>query len=325
MGLALGVRPGGVPRLQDLVECVELGAEPVPATGVEDRVHLAGGLAARAGSSHREGQGDARRRYDDVLPREAQFRIAQDPPVQVESEAPPPSSPLSRRLRASRGRGGWSDRANSSPTSGPSAGATQGVPSREAIATHPSVTPASRMNEVGATRYQVYPEASTGPSTTRSSVPLGRYGRYWIESVLTRGSDRTTRSPETVTAREPGRQATRRSVRRCRHLGRRAGAGYRRSWSRSGARSVSAGGRSAGTDRRMWRSHRSRPGGRPGTGRRGASGTMSPDSPIVCVSCSPPFGSGTLSGTSMFLPGRSGAWLHGRLGAGRSGSSGPGC
>ena len=95
------------------------------------------------------------------------------------------------------------DVATSSPAIGGSARASQGWPSWSAIATQPWSTPSDSANETGVTSYQTYPEALTGPPTTRSSVPSGRRGSYLIEASLTSGADRTRRRSETVTTTEP--------------------------------------------------------------------------------------------------------------------------
>ena len=50
------------------------------------------------------------------------------------------------------------------------------------------------------TWYHVYPEPSTGPSRITSSVPSGNTGSYLMESALTRGSERTRRRSDTVSA-----------------------------------------------------------------------------------------------------------------------------
>ena len=78
-----------------------------------------------------------------------------------------------------------------------------GVPSWSPIAIQPLATPSAIVNPVGATSYQTYPDALTGPPTTWSFVPSGRTGSYLIESSLTRGSDRTRSRSETVATREP--------------------------------------------------------------------------------------------------------------------------
>ena len=67
-------------RGERLVERVQLGHELVQAGGVEDAVHLGGGLAAGAGAGHAERDDDAGRRDDDVA------AVRADPLEQLEPE-----------------------------------------------------------------------------------------------------------------------------------------------------------------------------------------------------------------------------------------------
>jgi len=88
------------PRGERLVERVQPTGMVVRGDRVHDRVHLRGGLAPRAGTRHRKGKRDARRREDHVrLPR-------RDRPVEVEAERVEGGA---RIQRITRGRGGARD------------------------------------------------------------------------------------------------------------------------------------------------------------------------------------------------------------------------
>jgi hypothetical protein len=108
-----------------------------------------------------------------------------------------------RACFASAGRRETADIATSRPVIAGSATPIQGVPSWSAAATHARLAPLLRVNPSGSTWYQVYPDASTGPPMTWSSVPSGRSGSYLTESSLTRGSDLMRTSPLTVLTTAP--------------------------------------------------------------------------------------------------------------------------
>lgn len=71
-------------------------------------------------------------------------------------------------------------------------------PSRLAAATHPYPGPDSPVNSVGTTCHQSYPDATTGPSMTKRSDPLGNAGVYFTDASMTDGLERT-RTPSTTT------------------------------------------------------------------------------------------------------------------------------
>ena len=80
--------------------------------------------------------------------------------------------------------------------------AIHGSPSWSAIATQPTFA-SCKENDSGSTCHHAYPDASTGPPTTRSSVPSGNRGSYLTESSLTPGAERTRSASDTVTTAEP--------------------------------------------------------------------------------------------------------------------------
>ena len=79
----------------------------------------------------------------------------------------------------------------------------QGVPSWSAAATQP----VGRSDSSGRTRYQLKPDAATGPAATNRRVPFGSRPSSFFESSATRGCVRT-RSPSVTTTAMVSRART---------------------------------------------------------------------------------------------------------------------